>query len=277
MTAARDSQAGSQPNKLWTNYRNLDDDPKGPYMLADLTAPSASSARAFEWHGRVPPQGRRWRYSAGRLAELEAQGYIVFPEHGLPRMKRYLSEVPGEVEATPESPTISPIAVIIRGAMRGIASQIAKNASYLAEVEWRDLERMLHEVFEGLGFTARLTRPGKDGGFDVELQCCDHGKTDHFLVEVKHWTTRSKKPGRKELNSFCEVVVSRAQATTGVLLSSSGFTQDLMCGRTEIERQVVRLGGAEKIVSLCQSYVRNAAGPWWPMTGLPEILLDGTL
>jgi hypothetical protein len=87
--AKKDSAAG-QGGK----YQKPDRDPRGAYVLVTLTIPSRQPALVFEYHGHLPPTGRCWRFTAARLAELEAEGRIVVPKHGLPRMKRYLAETP---------------------------------------------------------------------------------------------------------------------------------------------------------------------------------------
>lgn len=153
-------------------YKNPDNDPRGPYVLSDLTSPFERRSLQYEWHGRLPPPGRSWRYSEEKLQALEAEGRIVYSATGQPRLKRYLNEV-GKEEPTPEVPLTLQLDFIIRTAMKAIARMIAKHPISLQAVEWRDLERVLREVFESLGFTVELTRSGKDGGFDLKLQCKD--------------------------------------------------------------------------------------------------------
>lgn len=79
-------------------YKNPDDDQKGPYVLVDITAPLMAPSLVFEWHGNFPPEGRCWRYTAGRLTELEKQGAIVFSRAGRPRLKRHFGETEGREE-----------------------------------------------------------------------------------------------------------------------------------------------------------------------------------
>ncbi len=257
-------------------YQNPDDDPRGPYVVVDLTAPLIRPSLVFQWHGHLPPEGRCWRYSAGRLAALESEGAIVFPKDGRPRQKRYLSEIEAHEEPSEEIAAYTTLELIVRNSMQAIAAAIAKHPLLLMRVEWRDLERVLREVFEELGFVTYLTRSGKDGGFDLELSCTEHNKKITFLIEVKHWIEGAKKPGAKVVASFFEVVVRRGKRTTGLLLSSSGFTKTALRGRTEVEQQRLRLGNSTKIVSLCRSYVESKNGTWSPTTPLSGVLLSGT-
>lgn len=77
---------------------------------------------------------------------------------------------------------------IVRRFMQELARRVADRPQELADVEWRDLERLLFEVFDALGYQARLTRPGKDGGYDLRLEA----EGFVYFVEVKHWFERSK-------------------------------------------------------------------------------------
>lgn len=256
-------------------YRNPDDDPRGPYVLVDITSPFLRPILTYEWRGHRPPEGRCWRYTAERLEELHDQGAIFFRTSGLPRLKRYLADI--KAASGEDVQSLSRIEIIVREAMRGLATEIARNPAALDEIEWRDLERILREVFIQLGFRTQLTRPGKDGGFDLILTCIEKGQPMAFLVEVKHWIAHSKKPGAPAASALFDIVASSADISSGLLLSSSGFTRSILRGRSEIEQQRIRLGGREKIVSLCQSYVEERTGLWKPAVGLPELLFDGTL
>jgi hypothetical protein len=259
-----------------TRYKNPDDDARGPYLLVDVTSPFERPKLQYEWNGSLPPAGRSWRYTKERAEALEAEGRITFSPTGRPRLKRYLDEAIGEAAIAQIPPTTSYIELIVRTAMREIVVAVAKNPDCLRAVEWRDLERALREVFEGLGFTTKLTRSGNDGGFDLELKYAVNGKDKKVLVEVKHWAGSGKKPGKPIFKSLVEVVARALPGTTGLLLSSTGFTSDLVTGRTEIEKKSVRLGGKAKIISLCQSYLQTTEGIWAPTTDLAEMLQAGT-
>lgn len=257
-------------------YRNPDNDPRGPYLLADVTSPLIQSSLQYEWHGHMPPKNRSWRYRRERAEELEAEGRIAFGPNGRPRLKRYLSEAASKSDLRSEAKPPSRLEIIVRTAMKAIPLEIAKNPQCLFDIEWRDLERSMREVFEQLGFETELTRSGKDGGFDLRLECEEDGETQVFLVEVKHWLASGKKPGSEVLSAFVDVVAKVGGATKGLLVSSSGFTRNVLSGRTEVEQHTVRIAGQNKIVSLCQSYLESLQGIWLPTTELSEMLLEGS-
>jgi len=142
--------------------------------------------------------------------------------------------------------------------MRQLVELIAQQPDALAKLEWRELEKALREAFEGIGFDTKLTRPGKDGGFNLELTGTKHGYKQTFLVELKHWT--EQKPGLGHIRKFVEVTASR-QATAGLLLSTSGFTKPIYGGITEFTTPM-HLGERDKVVSLCKTYYRLRSALW---------------
>ncbi len=163
--------------------------------------------------------------------------------------------------------------LIIRTAMKELAKHIAEYPGQLASVEWRDLERVLREVFEGIGFDTKLTRSGKDGGFDLMLSIISRGARAIYLVEVKHWS--KQKPGPKHLAKFLHVTASR-QATAGLLLSTSGFARTIYEGLVESSAPV-RLGDDSKVVSLCKMYHRLDTALWTEAQDLEKELFADTI
>ena len=173
----------------------------------------------------------------------------------------------------PQVKTDTSAELIVRAAMRSLAKQVAEAPEELAKLEWRDLERVLREVFEGIGFGTHLTRPGKDGGFDLELTTRSNGEATTYLVEVKHWI--GQKLGSRHLNKFVQVTTSR-RATGALLLSTSGFTTSFHEGFAEITAPV-RLGDGAKVVSLCKVFFRLQSALWVEDRSLEDTLFDGTL
>src|SRR3954452_13871075 len=98
--------------------------------------------------------------------------------------------------------------------MKQVALRLAEHPAELATIEWRQLEQLLREVFEGLGFDTRLTRPGRDGGFDLELTIDSPRGAERHLVEVKHWA--EQRPGSSHLTKL--VKITAAQGASGSLL-----------------------------------------------------------
>jgi HJR/Mrr/RecB family endonuclease len=87
-----------------------------------------------------------------------------------------------------------------------MALQIATDPSILNQVEWRDLERIMAEVFEALGFRTTPTRGAKDGGKDIILESRHDGSRRMIYVEIKHWCS-TKKVGCRPLREFSEVIM----------------------------------------------------------------------
>jgi hypothetical protein len=218
----------------------------------------------------MPPEGRSWRYTSQRMSELIADKSILVRDGRRPVLKRYLADIAGEEEPASDGVTPPPIIALVGQFSRALAHRLALCPAELADVEWRDLERLLGEVCAGLGFHTRVTRSGKDGGFDLELKAAG----DVYLVEVKHWAV-PEKVGTGHVAHFAEVVVTQ-NAQRGLIVSTSGFRQAVMRERVEVVQHRVALGDGRKVIGLCQRYVERQSGMWWPESQLPCLLFEGT-
>jgi HJR/Mrr/RecB family endonuclease len=170
---------------------------------------------------------------------------------------------------------VSQINLIRRAFSRELVALIIKNPRYLDEIEWREMERLLTEVFEKLGFDARLTPGSKDGGKDIVLTCRVASKEHTYYVEVKHWRS-GKGVGGGAISEFLNVIVNE-EVSGGLFLSTYGYCSNAIETLTEIQRKTLRFGTESKIAALCRSYVKATSGIWSPEMTLPDLLYEGTL
>lgn len=166
------------------------------------------------------------------------------------------------------------VRMILRAMSKKFALLIAQNPRALDEIEWRDIERTIAEVFDGLGFLARLTPPSKDGGKDVVLECTVSGQRAEYLVEIKHWRAGSR-VGGGALRSFLNVI-ARESSQGGLFLSTYGYCDNAFEQLSAIDRQKLRFGTEEKVVALCRTYEKAVSGIWTPPENLAEVLYEGT-
>lgn len=253
-----------------SRYRNPDQDPRGPWLASDLTMPGVRPPLIYELEGHLPREGRSWRFAQGRMNQLNSEGQLVLQTGRRPLLKRYLTDAVESEPPPPEDEPVSPLAAIVKSFSRALALALARAPGVLADMEWRDMERVLAEVCEGLGFRTTLTRSAKDGGFDLEVEA-DGAR---YLIEVKHWSAPAL-VGADVVSHFAEVVVSQA-AVRGLLLSSSGFRPAVLAERLEVTPDQVALGDGRKIIGLCQRYAQRSDFVWWPKTNLAEILFEET-
>lgn len=82
------------------NYKNLDDDPRGPWMSQPIQVKTPSDAYIYEIITPVgkkfwPPKGRSWQFGIERYKALVEDNRIWFGKDGTntPRIKKFLSEV----------------------------------------------------------------------------------------------------------------------------------------------------------------------------------------
>lgn len=162
----------------------------------------------------------------------------------------------------------------VAGHSKGLALDIASRPKILDEIEWRELEKVINEVLAGLGYSVRLTPPSKDGGKDIVVRCLNVSTTERYYLEIKHWRSGIA-PGSGVVKSFAKVL-TRDKVRKGLVLSSSGFTQNVMADLSAVEMELVALAGKEKIFSLCLHYKLIKAGKSAAPTNPAELLFENT-
>jgi DNA modification methylase len=65
------------------------------YSTADLTSNNPGSI--YEWKGMLPPGHRYWGVAHETMERLESEGRVYYTRNGLPRLKNYLDEMPGQL------------------------------------------------------------------------------------------------------------------------------------------------------------------------------------
>ncbi|WP_420337003.1 restriction endonuclease [Roseibium sp.] len=171
----------------------------------------------------------------------------------------------------PDSDVEREVVQTLRETSRQLAKLVARDARALVSMEWRDMERLMAEVFEGLGFSAELTPPSKDGGKDVIVTCEVKGRRATYFLEVKHWRSATR-VGSNAVQELLNVVVAEKVAG-GLFLSTYGFTSNAFEQLTVLDRKRIRFEDQEKIVSLCQTYVKAKSGVWSPPEDLSDLLM----
>jgi restriction endonuclease Mrr len=167
------------------------------------------------------------------------------------------------------------VQLIIKSASKLLVKAIAENPRALDALEWRDLERLMAEAFEGVGFAVTLTPPSKDGGKDLILEGEVRGKLKTYAVEIKHWRAGNK-VGQLAVESFMNVLI-KEKYDGGVFISTYGFTANAFESLTKVQRTSLKFGSESKIVSLCKTYVRVNQGLWSPEENLTDSLFSETM
>lgn len=164
------------------------------------------------------------------------------------------------------------VRILITSISHEFAKLVSQTPDALDHLEWRDLERMMARVMDGLGFECELTPASKDGGKDLVLVWRAAAGDQSFIVELKHWRS-GKRVGRNAVSDFMSVIVAENR-TGGVFLSTSGYSADRTEGLTAVTRDRLWFGGKSKIVLLAKTYVRACEGLWSPPDILPEVLFE---
>jgi restriction system protein len=156
-----------------------------------------------------------------------------------------------------------------------LAKRIAEEPRYVERLNWWEMEQLVSDLFDGLGFKVTLTPSSKDGGKDVILECIVDGKQRSYVVEIKHWRSEQK-VGKKAVTKFLNVLV-REKRDGGLFLSTYGYANNAFESLTEMERQTLRFGEHDKVVNVCKQYLKLQSGIWSPPTDISTLIFDETV
>jgi len=101
---------GKKKNRLrgiarsYDNYKNPDNDPRGPWISDNLSAGKAGGDVHYEIEDPetgnkfYPPKGRYWPYNSATMKQKIKEGRVIFPSHpnGRPMLKRFKNEAKSE-------------------------------------------------------------------------------------------------------------------------------------------------------------------------------------
>ncbi|CAD0218284.1 restriction endonuclease [Chryseobacterium sp. JV274] len=163
---------------------------------------------------------------------------------------------------------------IIKIVSKTFIEKIAEDPNFLLKIEWREFEKTIAELFEGLAFHVTLTPSSKDGGKDIILEIVKNGRPIKYIVEIKHWKSKQL-VGQKSVKEFLKVIC-KEKRESGLFLSTYGFTSNAFEGLTELERKKIKFGDEQKIVTLCHTYLKVKSGIWTPLQDLQEVLYEQT-
>jgi len=103
---------------------------------------------------------------------------------------------------------------------RIFAAAAAEPTHGVADLGWREFERLTGELFRKRGFSVKENdQAGPDGGVDVELQ----RDGELFLVQCKHW--RARKVPVATIRELYGAMTAR-QAAGGFVVTSGDFTSE---------------------------------------------------
>lgn len=176
-----------------------------------------------------------------------------------------------ELDADP----LSSVKAAIVECCNRLCELIANNPSTIDQIEWRDLERAVATALTGIGFRVTLTPPSKDGGKDVIVECVLKGRIHTYYLEIKHWKS-GKRVGHPVVSQFVEVI-TKDKVDGGIILSTSGYSNEVFAAVGQIDSKLVRIRGSDTIVAMCQMYTRERNRLWLKKEPLPQLLYAKSL
>ncbi|MFW2341066.1 restriction endonuclease [Brevundimonas sp.] len=124
---------------------------------------------------------------------------------------------------SPSSPAGQTLIVEARKGDRELLRRIGSDPDLIYQISPRRFEELVAKVYEELGYEVSLTPASGDGGRDLQVAKKDHLGSFLYFVECKRYS--KDRPVGVGLVRQLHGVVSAAQASAGVLITTSSFTK----------------------------------------------------
>ena len=185
-------------------FSNPDNDPKGAYQTGPLARPASSSNRAYTL---TMPNGReitaKWSCSKETFQSYVKEGRLVIPRggEGMPRIKIYLSELPGMIPNTwlDNSGTNDDANRTIQNIFDGASLFDYSKPKELVEHLLRlgsSSDSLILDFFSGSATTAHAV---------MQLNAEDGGKRKYICVQLPEQTPEESEARKAGYSTICEI------------------------------------------------------------------------
>ena len=202
-------------------FSNPDNDPKGPYQTGPLARPSNSSNREYTL---TMPNGReitaKWSCNPETFQSYVKEGRLIIPRggEGMPRIKIYLSELPGMIPNTwlDSSGTTDDANRTIQKIFDGTALFDYSKPKELVEHLLRlgtSTDSLILDFFSGSATTAHAV---------MQLNAEDGGKRKYIMVQLPEETPENSEARKAGYKTICEIGKERIRRAGKKIKEATG-------------------------------------------------------
>ena len=210
-------------------YKNIDNDPRGPWKAADFTVPHVSSNRIYPINlpsGRVvtPAEGRCWGASETDFAKMVADNRIWFGVKGdnIPAVKKFLSEVKDGVTATTvwhydEVSHTDKAKKDLASLMQGTYFDYPKPVELIKKIQIVSAfkDSIILDFFSGSATTAHAV---------MQLNAEDGGNRQFIMVQLPEPTDEKSEAYKAGYKNICEIGKERIRRAGKKIKEESPLT-----------------------------------------------------
>jgi len=219
--------------KDFKNYSNPDNDPKGPYVLGDLTVGMTASMRPNQAYDLINPKtgivypfnpNRVWSYIPESMDKLISENSIYFPDtvENRPMKKRYKSELKTDFNPI-SSILIDQVGLnteatrIIQNVMGGNIFDYSKPISLLTTLipQVTNKDSLILDFFSGSSTTAHAV---------MKLNAEDGGKRKFIMVQLPEETDEKSEAYKAGYKNICEIGKERIRRAGKKIKEEVGLT-----------------------------------------------------
>ncbi|MED4990635.1 site-specific DNA-methyltransferase [Parageobacillus toebii] len=217
--------------KDFKNYKNPDNDPRGPWVAGDLTCNKTAAERPNLYYPITDPAtgityecnpNRVWAYEKSRMQKYIEEGKIIFPKNGqgTPMYKRYKSEVKS---------TKKPFSSIIETQINALATKelreilggqyfdFPKSVDLISQLISQGCEQndIILDFFSGSATTAHAV---------MQLNAEDGGNRKFIMVQLPEPIDEKSEAYKAGYKNICDIGKERIRRAGEKIVQETGKT-----------------------------------------------------
>ena len=258
-------------NELFDTVFNLDDyDTKAVYLRSMIDVVSSVFAAATILDNRMIGISTLLSYFANNFtskdySENSNKKVISELSNTLEKTLQWYDGKTGEVYIVnpqieiPKQEILTPSKEIITSfnVFQGkLVERVRKNPEIVHRMSPREFEEFIAETYETLGYEVELTKMTRDGGKDIIVY--SNGPTGHNMYYVECKKYNQNNPVDVSIVRSFYGVVEADKATSGILVTSSSFTQDARNFEQQVYRKMTLVDYIDLIKMISQTKNYNS-------------------
>ncbi len=224
--------------KTFENYKNPDNDPRGPWIRDNLTCGKTASQRPNLFYSITDPKTGReyscnpdhvWRFEKSKMEKFISEGKVLFSEDGssLPAYKRHKEEIRSEtkpfssiLETKLNSVATKELRLLLDGQIFDYSKTINLISQLIEQASNHD--SIILDFFSGSSTTAHAV---------MQLNAEDGGNRKFIMVQVPEKTDEKSEAFKAGYKNICEIGKERIRRAGAKIKEENPLTtQDLDCG-----------------------------------------------
>ncbi|MBE9502193.1 MAG: restriction endonuclease [Dehalococcoidia bacterium] len=223
--------------KKWVEY-----EPGTPCFVGGCDRSAEYEVYIYDYYPHIPEEFFEQDYTCPFLCEIHMteneanaegrrvpRGFVLYPytnRHHAQGYSKYapISQVYPLLLDASEQIAVPQLILAYQEVNEELIRYLASHPRLLYNLDPRQFEKLVMEIFRDKGFDTELTPRTRDGGKDIHAVCSTSLGCSLYVIECKRYES-SRKVGVEAVRALYGVV-EKERVTKGIIVTTSSFTND---------------------------------------------------